>query len=339
MKYFANIVDLESLKREFKRLALANHPDRGGDTATMQEINAEYDAAFARLKVEYNSTHPERPTEETAESTRRHFYTQNGWEGSRYESGRSLKEIAQLVRKFVKDAFPAYRFSVRTKYASMCQSLSVEMTESPAPVVKTLDEMTDDDVNEIIRQASRLNEWPLASWTDAEARAAIAQLWEREPSMYRILTERAAATAAEVDAYVESYNYSDCDGMQDYFDVNFYYSGCLQSWRTVKIVPRTERLSGSTRGGRTAGKGSAPDASAPQDEPQSQSGGVRVEFCPEHDGIEVYFDAKPAESVRSALKSAGYRWHGQKRCWYASRTEQHLQALRAATESADALPA
>ena len=50
MKYFSGVNSLEALKREYKRLALANHPDRGGDTATMQAINAEYDEVFDRLR-------------------------------------------------------------------------------------------------------------------------------------------------------------------------------------------------------------------------------------------------------------------------------------------------
>jgi hypothetical protein len=33
---------------EYRRLALANYPDRGGDTSTMQEINAQYQDALAR---------------------------------------------------------------------------------------------------------------------------------------------------------------------------------------------------------------------------------------------------------------------------------------------------
>ena len=246
----------------------------------------------------------------------------------------TLKEIAQRVREFVKEAFPTYRFSVRTSYASMCQELHVEMKESPAPVVKTLDELTADDVREIIRQANRMNDWPLASWSDVEARAAIASLWERKPSMYRILTERAAAVRDEVDAYVQSYNFDDCDSMIDYFDVDFYYFGCLQSWKSVKVVPRTERIAAPKSGKR------APDPQPEQPTPPAQPSAnlPRVEFNAEHDGVEVYFPGKPSDAVRAALKDAGYRWHGTKKCWYASRTEAHLQALRAATEP-DALPA
>ena len=341
MKYFASINDLSALKAAYKRLALANHPDRGGDTATMQEINSEYDAAFSRLKVAYNLANPDQRTEETAESTRSEFYTANGWKGSRYDSSLSLKEIAQRVRAFVKEAFPTYRFSVRTKYASMCQELIVEMAESPAPVLKTLDELTEDDVHESIRQANRLNEWRLSSWSDAEARAEIARLWDANPGgMYRIFTERAAATIAEVDAYVQSYNYDDSDGMIDYFDNNFYFFGSRPGNPcAVKIVPRTERLSApKSASSSTSDKHPANPAKAPQDAPQSQSGSVRVEYNTEHNGVEVYFPGKPADSVREALKRAGYRWHSVKKCWYATRTEERLQVLRDATEHA-ALPA
>ena len=44
MKYFTNVKTIDELKNEYKKLAFKNHPDRGGDTATMQQINAEYDA-------------------------------------------------------------------------------------------------------------------------------------------------------------------------------------------------------------------------------------------------------------------------------------------------------
>ena len=41
-KYFNDCTTLEDVKRRYKQLALLHHPDRGGSTATMQEINSEY---------------------------------------------------------------------------------------------------------------------------------------------------------------------------------------------------------------------------------------------------------------------------------------------------------
>lgn len=40
---FAACKTLDELKKAYKAAALKNHPDLGGDTATMQQINAEFD--------------------------------------------------------------------------------------------------------------------------------------------------------------------------------------------------------------------------------------------------------------------------------------------------------
>lgn len=40
--FFKGCIKLEQVRPRYKELALQFHPDRGGDTRTMQEINAEY---------------------------------------------------------------------------------------------------------------------------------------------------------------------------------------------------------------------------------------------------------------------------------------------------------
>jgi curved DNA-binding protein CbpA len=40
--YFSTCNSTDEIKAEFRRLAQIHHPDHGGDTATMQDINAEY---------------------------------------------------------------------------------------------------------------------------------------------------------------------------------------------------------------------------------------------------------------------------------------------------------
>jgi hypothetical protein len=42
--YFSQCRTLEEVKKHYKNLAFIHHPDRGGDTARMQEINAEYES-------------------------------------------------------------------------------------------------------------------------------------------------------------------------------------------------------------------------------------------------------------------------------------------------------
>lgn len=329
MKYFTNCENLEELKAEFRRLAMIHHPDRGGDVEVMKAINNEYDALFPALKAKTAAQ-----TTETAQSTRSEFYTANGWKGERYEAGRSLKEIAQLVRAYVKEFFPDYRFSVRTHYASMCQELLIDMKEAPAEIFKPYEEMTDDDINECWRKAVRNSVWTLNSWNKAEEKAEFERIWSKYGAFYRCLTDKTRATVKAVDEYVNSFNYDDCDSMIDYFDVNFYYFGCLQSPGSVKIVPRAPRA--EKRPAKAESKASAA-ADKSKDQPQTapaQLPALRVEFNTECDGIEVYFPSKPSQATRDALKAAGYRWHSVKKCWYAKRTEAHLQALREIEEAA-----
>ena len=310
MKYFTACTTLDELKKEYRRLAMANHPDRGGDEATMKAINAEYDAVFPAFKLSYNRT-AETPTTETAQSTRHEFYTANGWKGSRYEPGRSLKEIAQLVRQFVKEQFPTYKFSVRTSYASMCQELHIDLKEAPCKVYKDFGELTEDEKRAVIRKATRNNVFGLSCWNDSELKAEIEQIWGTRGNFYRVLSEQIQAAVEAVDGYVQSFNREDCDGMIDYFDVNFYYFGCETG--NIQFVPKTARIAN-------------PKEPKPE---EKKAGFLRVVFAPEFDGVEVYFLGKPAETTRTALKAAGYRWHSKKQCWYARNTEQNLQALRA----------
>lgn len=324
MKYFAQCKNLEELKKEFRRLAMLHHPDRGGDAEIMKAINNEYDAVFPALKAKTAAQ-----STETAQSTRSEFYTVNGWKGERYEAGRSLKEIAQLVRAYVKEFFPDYRFSVRTSYASMCQELHVDIKEAPAEIFKPYEEMTKDDISECWRKAVRNSVWTLNSWNKAEEKAEFERIWSKYGAFYRCLTDKTRATVKAVDEYVNSFNYDDSDGMIDYFDVNFYYFGCLQSPGAVKIVPRAPRTEKSPA--KAESKDPAP---APADKAPAQLPALRVEFNTECDGIEVYFPSKPSQETRDALKAAGYRWHSVKKCWYAKRTEEHLQALRKIEEAA-----
>ena len=49
MKFFHDCKTLDEIKSLYKKLAFQYHPDKGGDTVTMQAINTEYAYASARL--------------------------------------------------------------------------------------------------------------------------------------------------------------------------------------------------------------------------------------------------------------------------------------------------
>lgn len=50
MKYFT-AKNLQELRKEYKKLMVANHPDNGGDVVTCQEITAEYKKLFDMFKA------------------------------------------------------------------------------------------------------------------------------------------------------------------------------------------------------------------------------------------------------------------------------------------------
>lgn len=50
MTYFQNIHSLADLKKEYRRLALEHHPDKGGDTAIMQQVTTEFGRLFEAWK-------------------------------------------------------------------------------------------------------------------------------------------------------------------------------------------------------------------------------------------------------------------------------------------------
>lgn len=243
-KYFKNVKSFEDLKSQFKTLLKANHPDNGGEVATMQEINTEYDALFKIWKNRHEESTGETVTE-TADSTRRKFYTDFGWEGKNHDWNRSLKEIAVIVRSYVKEKYPTYKFSVRTSYASMCQELHVSLKEAPKDIYNRNPETWDEETRYLIKRRMEANYImpELTSWYPDELTAWLKEGLEKAnySNFYTPKTEDVQAMLDDVDAFVRSYNYEDCDGMIDYFHVDFYYFDCKIS-SEFKIVPKTARI-------------------------------------------------------------------------------------------------
>gem|GEM_PF-845132 len=52
MRYFSGISDINSLTLIYRRLAMLNHPDMGGNPEVMKNINIEYEQLKAQLKGE-----------------------------------------------------------------------------------------------------------------------------------------------------------------------------------------------------------------------------------------------------------------------------------------------
>ena len=193
MKHFINVNSLKDLKKQYRNLALANHPDKGGRTEVMQEINVEFDVLFKIWKDRVNDN-DEQPTSETASEYRRNFYTANGW-FSRYDCNLSTKDIAARVREYVKIQWPGWKFSVRCKYASMCSEIMVSLKGGP---------VTNPLSSEGIKKGYR--------------NPQISYMTEENDLLHELVN----VVMIDVNAYIDSFRYDDSDGMIDYFDTNFY---------------------------------------------------------------------------------------------------------------------
>lgn len=69
---------------------------------------------------------------------------------------------------------------------------------------------------------------------------------------------------------------------------------------------------------------------------------MRVERNAEKDGIEIFFDDKPDETMRDRIKSNGFRFGKYKKCWYAKYTPMRWEfavSLTGVTAPAPVTPA
>lgn len=239
MTYFKNVSSFDDLKAQYRTLAKKNHPDAGGDSETMKAINKEYDTLFPIWQHRYNQT-ADTPNTETASGFRSKFYTQNGWEGSKHDWNRSIKEVAAIIRQYVKELYPTYKFSVRFSTASMCQELHVTLKEAPQDIYRKFEDLSEQEVVDVWSKALR-NSWVNSGTLDDRTRQDVKKAYE-EHQFLQLYTEQVETMLKDIDREVNSYNFEDCDGMIDYFHVDFYYFGAKPAWDGVKIVPRTPRL-------------------------------------------------------------------------------------------------
>lgn len=143
------------------------------------------------------------------------FYTQNGLSGSNYDSKLSTKEIGAKVRTFAKKNFPGFKFSIRTEWSMYTDSMYIELKEGPCiPFV----------------EGSR------SSGRGYMSTMSTVKGWENEltPELFKVLDA--------VTTYASSFRYNDSDGMQDYFDTNFYLHIEVSAEYTV-IEPEAKKSS------------------------------------------------------------------------------------------------
>ena len=76
MSYFVGVTSVSQLKIEYRRLAAKYHPDRGGDSRQMQEINAYYEHVRTKLKMKERTEKSKGKVPETPKRTETSGYEQ-----------------------------------------------------------------------------------------------------------------------------------------------------------------------------------------------------------------------------------------------------------------------
>ena len=202
MTYFQNIHSLADLKKEYRRLALQHHPDKGGDTAIMQRVNTEFERLFDIWKdkpdISATSTGYEYDhSGATAKEYTEYVYNEYRWKGRNYK-GQHAPEIMEPVRAWLKDTYPGYRFSVRRENY---HSIHIRLMKADFEAFTKESGKVQGDVNHY------------------------------NISSDKTLTDRAKEVMQNVCDFVMSYNFDDSDPMTDYFHTNFYLSLGIGSYR------------------------------------------------------------------------------------------------------------
>lgn len=195
------------------------------------------------------------------------FYTSNGWAGKNYDHNLSGKDIAAKVRAFVKKEFPDFKFSIRSKFGMQADTIYITVLSGPIPA--------------LCEGNTRSYESCISGFGDAYKGR---------------ITDEMLAVLDKVHSFVSSFRYSDCDGMIDYFDTNFYcwmYVGDYD--RPYQITEKKERNNNQANN---------PNQSKEVKPVESVSGFEIVEYSEK--SIAVFGDTK---SIKEELKAIGGKFN------------------------------
>ncbi len=192
MQYFHQIHSLAELKKQYRVLALANHPDRGGDTEVMKQINLEFEKLFKvweHVKTSTKTGYEDDYSGSTAKQYSDYVYNEYRWKGSNYK-GQGAKEVVEIFRNWLKETYPRYTFSVRRIHY---KSIHIDLIKADFTAFKA---------ESNIKHCAGVNHYRIKENED--------------------ITDRAKEIMINIKDFVMSYNFDDSDAMTDYFHTNFY---------------------------------------------------------------------------------------------------------------------
>lgn len=176
-------------------------------------------------------------------------YSGQGWEGTKYDSNLSTKEIAKNISDYSKKEFPDVKLSRKTDY----NSIDVHIMSSDKDLYvtsKDIDKMSDNQVFDTIHQSiggvGRLDDWlnknnrksKEGTYTTNDAREYL----KEELNTYRnrkgdnvsgsewYLSDYGKKVVSGLNKEMNSYNFDDDDAYTDYFNSNFYGYVKIGKW-------------------------------------------------------------------------------------------------------------
>lgn len=216
MKYFNNIKSFSDLKKQYRKLVLDNHPDKGGTIEVMQEINKEFEQIFNvwkdKKETEDNTGYANDYEGATAKEYTNNVYNEYGWTGSRRDRWYSREELKEIFAKWLRKTYKNCIFSINLGgYKGICVRL-----------LKA-------DFNPFIGDVKMKYSFSRYSINE-------------DPE----LNERAKDMFNNIHNFCMSYNYDHSDIYTDYFDVGFYFEMEIGSGKTpFKVeISKDRRTSG-----------------------------------------------------------------------------------------------
>jgi len=250
MKYFTKAKTIEEAKSLYKKLAMANHPDISLSpeaTKIMQEINEEFDMVFKFLKRSYPETSKASTNSDTSTSYRSEFYTQNGWKGEKYDSSLHGKDIAKLLREYVKFVYPLWKFSITSDY----NSIDVHVMEGPFFIYVPMEE-----AKQKIRSSGKLSNYYnndeayMLECLTRDYDSPISQVNHYHIDEDYMLTDFAKLMFKDIDSFLVDYTRDDSDAMIDYFNCNLYRNLSVGKWdKPFTVVEKTLRITPTKEAG------------------------------------------------------------------------------------------
>lgn len=173
-----------------------------------------------------------------------HSYTGGGWEGTKYDSKLSTKDIAKNITDYSKKEFPDVKLSRKTDYNGI--DMYVMSSEKDMFVSeKDIDNMNFSDLEQVTR-SNGFNWWAKDNVKDyntnhsysiddvrkyAKEQLNVQKNHDSNPSNDSwYLSDYGKKVISGLNKEMNSYNYDDSDGMVDYFDTNFYGYVHIGKW-------------------------------------------------------------------------------------------------------------